>query len=101
MKEKEIFEQFLQVSNVKKEDVVDYRSCTEFYVGIYIPNAIVIQLNNKYKNKEIIYTAFDVETVVDELSKTTENNTEFEQGFHSALEEVKHYGKEPIRVCVN
>ena len=69
MKEREIFEQFLQVSNVEKEDVIDYRSCTEFYADISLPNTISIQLSKKYKNKEIIYTASDIDTVVNELRK--------------------------------
>ena len=41
MKEKEIFEQFLNVSGVPEDDIVDYRFCTKFYAGIYIPNSIL------------------------------------------------------------
>ena len=93
MKEKEIFEQFLRVSQIPKEDIIDYRYCTKFYAGVYVPNSIIIQLNDKYEYKNIIYTAYDINTVVEELRKTMGTNNLFEQGFHNALDEVQNYGK--------
>lgn len=56
MKEKEIFEQFLNVSGVPEDDIVDYRFCTKFYAGIYIPNSIIIQLKKKSMKKIILFT---------------------------------------------
>ena len=94
MKEKEIFEQFLNVSGVPEDDIVDYRFCTKFYAGIYIPNSIIIQLKKeKYEENHIIYTAYDINSVVSKLSQTMGNNNLFEQGFHAALDEVKNYEK--------
>lgn len=58
MSEKEIFEQFLEKSHMPKEDVVDYRYCTEFYAGFYIEDAIIIQLvKNKYDFTHLVYVA--------------------------------------------
>lgn len=91
MKEKEIFEQFLQVSQINEEDVIDYRYCTENYAGVYISNSIIIQLKGNYEHKHIIYTAYDIDNVVKELSTAMGNNTDFEKGFHHALDEVKNY----------
>lgn len=88
VKEKEIFEQFLRVSQINEEDVIDYRYCTEFYTGVFIPNSIIIQLKG---HKHIIYTAYNIDNVVKELSSAMGNNTDFEQGFHHALDEVKNY----------
>ena len=42
MKEKEIYEQFLQVSGIPEKDIVDYRYCTKFYAGIDITDSITI-----------------------------------------------------------
>jgi hypothetical protein len=102
MKEKEIFEQFLSVSGISKEDVCDYRFCTKFYTGIYIPNSIMIQLKReKYEENHIIYTAYDINATVDELAKAVGNKTQFEQGFNSALNEVRNYGKTVEHISVN
>ena len=102
MKEKEIFEQFLNVSGVPEDDIVDYRFCTKFYAGIYIPNSIIIQLKKeKYEENHIIYTAYDINSVVSELSQTMGNNNLFEQGFHAALNEVKNYGKTVERISIS
>lgn len=57
--EKEIFELFLKSSNIPKDDIIDYRYCTEFYVGFTISNAIIIQLNKKYEYKYIVYSVYD------------------------------------------
>jgi hypothetical protein len=102
MKEKEIFEQFLRISEIPKEDVVDYRFCTKFYAGIYITNAIIIQLKkDKYENNIIIYTAYDIDNVINELKQYMGFKTEFEQGFHHALDEIRSYGKTVEHISVN
>ena len=64
MQTKEIFEQFLQLSALKEEDILDYRACTPFYAGLYIPNAITIQLKN---NKEIIFVGNEESALRDKL----------------------------------
>lgn len=94
MKEKEIFEQFLETSNIPKEDVIDYRYCTKFYAGIYIEDAIIIQLSKKYEHNHIIYKANNIGNVCKELSESMGNNTQFKQGFQEALNEVKSYGRQ-------
>ena len=102
MKEKEIFEQFLNMSGVPKEDVVDYRFCTKLYAGIYIPNSIIIQLKKeKYEENHIIYTAYDINSVIFELSQTMGKDDLFEQGFHTALLEVKNYGKPVEHISID
>lgn len=102
MKEREIFDQFLNMSGIPKEDVVDYRFCTKFYAGIYIPNSIIIQLKkDKYEANYIIYTAYDIDSITDEIAKTMGNNNLFEQGFHAALNEVKSCGKPVEHIYVN
>ena len=84
----------LNRKGVPEDDIVDYRFCTKFYTGIYIPNSIIIQLKKeKYEENYIIYTAYNINSVVSELSQTMGNNNLFEQGFHAALDEVKNYGK--------
>lgn len=86
MKIKEIYEQFLKVSGLSEEDIVDYRYCTNFYEGIDIPNAITIQMKD---GKTIIYKAYDIDTAVKELSETIENEDDiFIQGYKKALEEM-------------
>ena len=45
--------------------------------------------------------AYDVDAMVEELRETTGNKTQFEQGFHSALNEVENYGKVPTREYCN
>ena len=99
MKEKEIYEQFLRVSGISEEDVIDYRYCTKFYTGIYIQNAITIQLRN---GKTIIYEAFDIDTITKELNEAMgTGNSLFMQGYRSALEDVKSYGKPVEHIYVN
>lgn len=102
MKEKEVFEQFLRVSEIPEEDVVDYRFCTKFYAGIYITNAIIIQLKkDKYDNNIIIYTAYDIDNILNELKQSMECKTQFEQGFHHALDEIRNFGKAVEHISVN
>lgn len=69
MKEKQIYEQFLQSSNISEQDIIDYRYCTKFYAGLYIPNAIIIQLKN---GEHIIYEAYDIDNVAKELNEVME-----------------------------
>ena len=99
MKEKEIYEQFLQVSGIPEKDIVDYRYCTKFYEGMDITDAITIQLRN---GKSIIYKAYDINTVTKELSDAMcAGNSEFMQGYRAALEDVRSYGKPVKHVSVN
>lgn len=99
MKEKEIYEQFLRVSGISEEDIVDYRYCTELYAGIDIPNAITIQLRS---GKSIIYEAYDVDTITKELSEAMgTGNSLFMQGYREALENVRSYGKPVEHITVN
>lgn len=101
MTEKEIFEQFLSVSEISKDDVVDYRFCTKLYAGMNIPNSIIIQLKDKHEYRHIIYTAYDVKAMVDELRKSMGKRTGFEQGYHAALDDVDSYGREVEHVTVH
>lgn len=99
MKEKEIYEQFLRVSGISEDDIVDYRYCTKFYAGIYIPNAITVQLRS---GKSIIYEAYDIDTITKELSEAMgTGNSLFMQGYRNALEDVKGYGKPVEHIYVN
>ncbi len=99
MKEKEIYEQFLRVSGLAKEDIVDYRYCTKLYAGIDIPNALTIELKG---GKIIIYEAYDIDTIVKELSEAMgTGNSTFMQGYRNALEDVRSYGKPVEHICVN
>ena len=45
-------------------------------------------------------TACDIDEMVKDLSAAMGNGSGFEQGFQSALEEVKYYGKPPVHVEV-
>ena len=52
----ELYAQFLEESNIPEEDIIDYRYCTNFYAGIYIENAIIIQLKKgKYNFEHLVY----------------------------------------------
>lgn len=55
MKDKDIFEQFIENTGIKKDQVIDYRFCNKIYGVPYIENAIVIQL--KKNNSRLIYIA--------------------------------------------
>lgn len=99
MKEKEIFEQFLKLSGVAEEEVVDYRYCTKFYAGMYIEDAIIIQL--KDTKNYIIFKACDLNTITEELGKAMGSGESlFMQGYRSALENVKSYGQSVEHISV-
>lgn len=99
MKEKEIYDQFLRESDIREEEIVDYRYCTKFYAGIDISNAIIIQLKN---GKSIIYKAHDIDTIVKELNEAMKSgNNLFIQGYRTALEDVRCYGKPVEHIIVN
>lgn len=58
LSDEEIFEQFLHETNMPKENIVDYRYCTEFYAGFYIENAIIIQFKKgAYDFDHLVYKA--------------------------------------------
>lgn len=49
---RDIFNQFLDITGINEEKVLDYRPCTNFYAGIDIPMAIIVQLRI---GRELIY----------------------------------------------
>ena len=58
MKEKEIYMQFLQETNIPEENIVDYRYCTKIYAGIYVKDAIIIELKKGvYAFEHLVYKA--------------------------------------------
>ena len=109
MKEKEIFEQFLNVTKIPKEDVIDYRYCTEFYAGVYIQDAIIIQLvKGKYDFDHLVYKAntTDENTIktkslaIEQIIINRDNKTidEGTMGFHDYVSHKEDFGKFVKRV---
>ena len=109
MKEKEIFEQFLNVTKIPKEDVIDYRYCTEFYAGAYIQDAIIIQLiKGKYDFDHLVYkanttdenTAETKSSVIEQIIINRDKKTidEGTMGFHDYVSHKEDFSKFVERV---
>lgn len=54
---------------------------------------IAVDINRMIEYVEQMPTAFDVDKAVADLGALMGKNSAFEQGFHSALEEIQTYGR--------